>query len=61
MVAENGPRTRGLFDIGNIRLETIVPPEKAEAILAHLARQAETLDMVAFSLDVDAVPRKHFV
>jgi hypothetical protein len=44
-----------------MRLETIVPPERAEAILAHLAQVAETLDIVAFSQDVDAIPRKHFV
>jgi nitrogen regulatory protein PII len=58
---KSGQRTRSFFEISNVRLETIVPPEKAEAILAHLAKLAETLDIVAFSQDVDATPPKHFV
>jgi nitrogen regulatory protein PII len=56
-----GPRIRGLFEIGNVRIETIVAPAAAEGILTHLARQAETKDIVAFSQDVDAIPRRHFV
>jgi nitrogen regulatory protein PII len=58
---KSGQRIRSFFEISNMRLETIVPPERAEAILAHLAQVAETLDIVAFSQDVDAIPRKHFV
>jgi nitrogen regulatory protein PII len=58
---QSGQRIRGFFEISNTRLETIVPPEKAEVILAHLAQVAETLDIVAFCQDVDAIPRRHFV
>jgi nitrogen regulatory protein PII len=57
---QHGPRTRGMFDIGNVRIETIVAPAIAEAILTHLARQAEVFEVVAFAQDVDAVPRNHF-
>jgi nitrogen regulatory protein PII len=56
----HGPRTRGMFDVGNVRLETIVSPEIAETLLAHLSREAETTELVAFAQDVEAVPRKHF-
>jgi len=58
---QHGPRTRGMFDIGNVRIEAIVASEKAEAILDHFARQAETLGIIAFCQDVEAIPRKHFV
>jgi hypothetical protein len=44
-----------------MRMETLVPAAKAGAILAHLAREAEQLDMVVFCQDVDAIPGKHFV
>jgi nitrogen regulatory protein PII len=57
---QHGPRTRGIFDIGNIRIETIVTPAAAEAILAHVAEQAETFEVLAFVQDVEAIPRKHF-
>jgi nitrogen regulatory protein P-II 2 len=59
----HGPRTRNMFDIGNARLETIVPLGKADAILAHLVemQRTENADLVAFVQDVEAIPRKHFV
>jgi nitrogen regulatory protein PII len=56
-----GERKRGMFDIGNVRIETIVGHGKAEAILAHLAVEAEKFEFIAFSQEVEAVPRKHFV
>jgi nitrogen regulatory protein PII len=56
----HGPRTRGMFDVGNVRIETLVPPEIAQAILAHLAKEAETTELIAFAQDVEAVPGKHF-
>jgi nitrogen regulatory protein PII len=58
---KSGQRIRSFFKISNVRLETIVPSEMAEAILAHFSQVAETLDIVAFCHDVDAIPRKHFV
>jgi nitrogen regulatory protein PII len=58
---KSGQRIRSFFKISNVRMETIVPSEKAEGILAHFSQVAETLDLVAFSQDVDAIPRKHFV
>jgi nitrogen regulatory protein PII len=58
---QSGRRIRGFFDVGNMRMETIVAQGQAEAILTYLAGEAETIHLVAFSQDVDAVPRKHFV
>jgi nitrogen regulatory protein PII len=58
---KTGLRMRGFFEISNMRLEAIVPAEKAEAIMAHLSQVAETLDIVAFCQDIDAIPRRHFV
>jgi len=55
-----GPRKRGMLDSGNVRVETVVALGVAETILAHLAGQAETDEMVVFAQDVDAMPRKHF-
>jgi len=57
---KHGPRTRGMFDVGNVRIETIVSPAVAEVVLAHLAKQGESLDFLSFEHDVDAVPRSHF-
>jgi hypothetical protein len=58
---KTGLRMRGFFQISNMRLEAIVQVEKAEAIMAHLNHLAETLDIVAFCQDVDAVPPRRFV
>lgn len=57
----HGERMRGVFEIGNIRLETLVAQGKADAILTHLGRLAEQFELVAFAQDVDALPRSHFV
>jgi nitrogen regulatory protein PII len=54
------PRIRGLFEMGNVRIETIVRPVAAEAILAHFAQQARGTDLIAFSQDIDAVPSSRF-
>jgi nitrogen regulatory protein P-II 2 len=56
----HGKRTRGAFDAGNIRLETIVSPAVAEKILSHIATAYEGFEIVAFAHEVDAVPRSRF-
>jgi nitrogen regulatory protein PII len=56
----HGPRNRGMFDIGNVRLETVVTPDVAEKVLGHLEQLSETFDLFAFIQDVQAMPRKHF-
>jgi nitrogen regulatory protein PII len=57
----HGARKDSLFVVGNVRFETLVSPSVAEAILEYVDRAAETLEVVAFAQDVEAVPRKHFV
>ncbi len=58
---QHGPRKQGMFDVGNVRIETVVAPDKAAAIMDHLARRAEDTEIIAFCQDVEAIPRKHFV
>jgi nitrogen regulatory protein PII len=53
-----GARKDGLFESGNVRIETIVSPDVAGAIFSRLSRDAETQDVVAFSQDIDVLPRK---
>jgi nitrogen regulatory protein PII len=56
---EHGPRTRGVFDVGNVQIETLVAPEVANKILERVAGYEE-LRVVAFACDVEAVPRSRF-
>ena len=58
---KHGTHASGLFEIGNIRLETIVAISLAEAILDAVAREAERSELVAFAQSIEAVPSKHFV
>jgi len=58
---KHGRRSRGMFDTGIVRIETIVAPAKLEGILAHLAAEAETSQIIAFAQDVEAIPRARFV
>jgi hypothetical protein len=51
---QSGQRVRAFFDISNTRIETIVAQDQADAILAHVAAEAEKIHLVAFSQDVDA-------
>jgi nitrogen regulatory protein PII len=57
----SGPRMRGVFELGNVRMETIVPIANTDPILTHLATLADQFDLVAFVQDIDALPRKRFV
>jgi nitrogen regulatory protein P-II 2 len=56
----HGVRKRNAFDSGNVRLETLVSHAVAEKILEHVATQYSGFDIVAFSHEVEAVPRAHF-
>jgi hypothetical protein len=57
----HGPRTRGWWDSGNVRIETLVAAEVAASILQKVANSYEELSIVAFMHDVEAVPREHFL
>ncbi len=56
----HGTHERGFFGNGNIRLETIVTIQVADAILDRAAIEAESAELVAFSQDIVAVPHAHF-
>lgn len=58
---KHGVQKRGIFEIGNVRVEAVVSETVAEALLDRVARAAKWGAIVAFAQDVDAVPREHFL
>jgi nitrogen regulatory protein PII len=57
----HGARRRGfLVDIGNVRIETLLNQGEAEKLLGQLARDYAAR-VVAFSQEVQALPRPHVV
>ncbi|HEY8090762.1 MAG TPA: hypothetical protein VIF09_23030 [Polyangiaceae bacterium] len=56
----HGPRTRGLWDTGNVRVEALVTAEVGTRVLQNVARTYEGMSIVAFMQDVEAVPAAHF-
>jgi len=57
---KHGARQFGLNDEPNIRVETLVSAEVCRTILASVDAKAAEQGLVAFALDVEAVPRRHF-
>jgi hypothetical protein len=57
----HGPRHRGMFDTGNLRIEMLVAPEVATKLLEVIVTRYKDMSLVAFAQDVEAVPRKNFV
>jgi len=57
----HGPRLRGIWDTGNVRIESLVTTEVAERVLEHVTQAYADLAFVAFAADVEAVPREHFL
>jgi nitrogen regulatory protein P-II 2 len=57
---EHGVRNRGFFEIGNVRVEALVSPAVADAVLEHFAKEAPLRQWLAFAQDVEAVPMRHF-
>ena len=57
----HGPRVRGLWDTGNVRIESLVTTEVAERVLEHVAQAYADLSVIAFAQDVEAVPREQFL
>jgi hypothetical protein len=57
----HGPRARGMWDTGNVRIESLMSAEVAERVLEHVAQGYPGLSLVAFAQDVEAVPREHFL
>lgn len=57
---QHGTSRRGMFEDGNIRFELIVSNAMADIVLDHAAKLAESVPLVAFAHDVEAVPRANF-
>src|SRR5208283_2556550 len=53
----HGVREGGLLVTGNVRVETLVSPELAQAIFAHLARTYPGRELTAYEHDVQALVR----
>lgn len=56
----HGPRHRGVFDTGNVRIEMLVSAEVATRLLEVVVSNYADLSLIAFAQDVEAVPRKNF-
>ena len=56
----HGVRARGFLGIGNVRIETLAGIDDANQLLARLAHDYEGRALIAFSHDVEAIPRAHF-
>ena len=57
----HGPRMRGMWDTGNVRIESLVSADVAERVLEHVAEAYADLPFIAFAVDVEAVPAEHFL
>ncbi|HWZ88202.1 MAG TPA: hypothetical protein VNW92_05110 [Polyangiaceae bacterium] len=57
---KHGTRQFGLNDEPNIRIDTLVSSDAARAILARMDARSVAHGLVAFTLDAEAVPQRHF-
>ena len=55
-----GIRERGIWETGNVRIETLVPADLATRLLERVVHAYQGQSLVAFVLDVEAVPADHF-
>jgi hypothetical protein len=53
----HGPRQRGFFDGGNLRIEILVTPAHAETMMEFLTAEFGDDALMAFAHDVDALVR----
>jgi len=56
----HGSRQFGIVDGANVRIDTLVAPELAAAILQTIAKNFAGQAVVAFAVDAEAVPSSHF-
>jgi hypothetical protein len=56
----HGPRHRGMFDTGNVRIELLVSADVAKKLLEVIVAHYADMSLIAFAQDVEAVPRKNF-
>lgn len=56
----HGHRRYGVLDSANVLIQTVVPSAIAQNILAHVVAQYAGRAVIAYAMDVDAVPKEHF-
>lgn len=56
----HGSRRRGLWEIGNVRIELLVSREVATSVLACVDERYRGQSVIAFQQDVEAAPYEHF-
>lgn len=56
----HGPRKNGFLDSANLRVEILTTPAIAAELFAIVTKRYADAAVVAFSMDVDAVPASHF-
>jgi hypothetical protein len=56
----HGIRQAGVLDASNVLFETLVTPDIARKILAHVAREYADLGVLAYAQPVEAVPPDRF-
>jgi hypothetical protein len=56
----HGRRQAGIWEMGNIRVETLVDNDLALRVMAGLVRAYKGQSLIAFTQTVEAVPHEHF-
>ena len=56
----HGPRRRGLWEVGNVRIELLVSREVATRVLACVDENYKGQSVIAFQQEVEAAPHEHF-
>lgn len=56
----HGDRHGGFLAMANARIETLLRPADAHKLLERLAQAYAGRELMAFSHDVEAIPRQHF-
>jgi nitrogen regulatory protein PII len=57
---QHGPRRSGFIAFANVRIETLLRQADAQRLLERLVHAYSGRELLAFSQDVEAIPRGHF-
>ena len=56
----HGARRRGLWEVGNVRIELLVSRQVATRVLACVDENYQGQSVIAFQQEVEAAPYEHF-
>jgi hypothetical protein len=56
----HGPRRSSFLALANVRVEVLLQPADAQRLLERLAHGYAGRQVIAFSYDVEAIPKEHF-